>query len=95
MDEDKTRMIEGIIAQTINGTMDVIPEYIENVKQSIDVLKVKDPKEFVFGMIVGVALGLSSAAMITQDGPPAIEDQQKLYEMVCKHVPQIREQIFG
>lgn len=61
--------------------MAIIPEYIESVEQNIDVFKVKNPKEFIFGMIIGVTLGLSSIALSTKEDSSeidSVEEQQKL-----------------
>ena len=87
--------LETIIEQTINGAISTIPAYLDEIKENKETLKVEDPKEFVCGMIMGMALGLSGAALSTQKDPPTPEDQIKVRDIVSKHLPQIRERIFN
>jgi len=56
----------------------------------------ENPKEFVYGLIVGSALttGITGLVQIKKELPTP-EDQIKIRDMVYKKIPQIRERIFG
>jgi len=92
MSEDE--QLEMLIEQTINGAMAAIPAQLEEIKHSNDMLKVENPNEFVFGIIMGMALGMAGALMTAQKGIPTPEDQLKVRDLVYKKIPAIREQIF-
>jgi hypothetical protein len=87
--------LETIIEQTINGAISTIPAYMDEIKENKETLKVEDPKEFVYGMIMGMALGLSGAVLSAQKEAPTPEDQIKVRDIVYKNIPQIRERIFN
>ena len=87
--------LETIIEQTINGAISTIPAYMEEIKQNQETLKVEEPKEFVYGMIMGMALGMSGAILSAQKEAPTPEDQIKVRDIVYKNIPQIRERIFS
>jgi len=87
--------LEAIILQTINGAITTIPNYLEEIKQNNEVLKVNNPKEFVYGVIMGMALGMSGAILSTQEEAPTAEEQIKVRDIVYKHIPEIRERIFN
>ena len=87
--------IENIIEQTINGAISTIPAYMNEITQNKETLKVENPKEFVYGMVMGMALGLGGAVLSSQKQEPTIEDQIKVRDMVYKNIPEIRERIFG
>lgn len=87
--------IEELITQTINGAVSTVPAYLEDIKQNRETLKVENPKEFVYGMIMGMALGMSGAIMSAQETPPTIEEQMKVRDIIYKYIPEIREQIFS
>ena len=87
--------IEGIIEQTINGAISTIPAYMDEINQNKETLKVENPKEFVYGMIMGMALGMGGAFLSTQKDAPTMEDQIKVRDIVYKNIPEIRERIFG
>lgn len=87
--------IENIIEQTINGALSTIPAYMEEIKENKEILKVEDPKEFVYGIIMGLALGMSGAILSSQKETPTPEDQIKVRDLVYKNIPQIRERIFN
>jgi hypothetical protein len=87
--------LEAIILQTINGAITTIPNYLEEIKQNNKVLKVDNPKEFVYGVIMGMALGMSGAILSTQEEAPTAEEQIKVRDIVYKHIPEIRERIFS
>ena len=58
--------------------------------------QMSDPREFVYGIIMGMSLGMASALMTAQkQGVPTQDDQLKIRDLVYKKIPQIREQIFN
>ncbi|EGG42446.1 hypothetical protein [Candidatus Nitrosarchaeum limnium] len=87
--------IEELITQTINGAVSTIPAYLEDIKQNQESLKVGNPQEFVYGMIMGMALGMSGAILSAQEEMPTAEDQMKVRDIIYKYIPEIREQIFS
>lgn len=92
MSEDQ---LEALIVQTINGAVATIPAYLDEIKENKEVLKVEDPKEFVYGIVLGMALGMSGAILSAQKEMPTPEDQIKVRDIVYKHIPEIRERIFN
>ena len=91
----KEEELENIIEQTINGAISTIPAYMDEIKENKETLKVEDPKEFVYGMVMGMALGISGAFLSAQKELPTHEDQIKVRDAVYKNIPQIRERIFN
>ena len=89
------QQLEEIIIQTINGAVATIPAYMEEINQNKETLKVEDPKEFVYGIVIGMALGMSGAILSAQKEMPTAEDQIKVRDIVYKHIPEIRERIFN
>ena len=87
--------LENIIEQTINGAISTIPAYMDEIKENKETLKVENPKEFVYGMVMGMALGISGAILSAQKEAPTPEDQIKVRDVVYKNIPQIRERIFN
>ena len=87
--------LEAIILQTINGALSTVPGYLEEIKQNNDTLKVKNAEDFVYGIVMGVALGMTGAILSSQEKPPTIEDQMRVRDMIYKHIPEIRERIFS
>ena len=87
--------LENIIEQTINGAIMTIPAYMEEIKENKETLKIENPQEFVYGMIMGMALGMSGAFLSAQTEAPTTEDQLKVRDIVYKNIPQIRERIFN
>ena len=87
--------IETLITQTINGAVLTIPSYIEDIKQNQETLKVENPQEFVYGMIMGMALGMSGALLSAQKEMPTAEEQMKVRDIIYKYIPEIRERIFS
>jgi len=92
MDEEQ---IEMLITQTINGAALTIPDYLEDIKQNQEILKVENPQEFVYGMIMGMALGMSGALLSSQKEMPTAEEQMKVRDIIYKYIPEIRERIFS
>ena len=87
--------IEMVITQTINGAVATIPAYLEDIKQNQETLKVENPKEFVYGMVMGMVLGMSGALLSAQEDIPTTEEQMKVRDIIYKYIPEIREQIFS
>ena len=86
--------LEMLITQTINGAIATIPSYLEEIQKNKDLLKVENPQEFVYGIVMGMALGMSGAILSTQKETPTPEDQIKVRDMIYKYIPDIRERIF-
>ena len=87
--------LEAIILQTINGALSTVPGYLEEIKQNNDTLKVENAEDFVYGIVMGVALGMTGAILSSQEKPPTVEDQMRVRDMIYKHIPEIRERIFS
>ena len=87
--------LETIILQTINGAIATIPGYMEEIKQNKETLKVENAQEFVYGIVMGMALGMSGAILSAQEKPPTNEDQMRVRDIIYKHIPDIRERIFN
>ena len=87
--------LETIIEQTINGAMATIPSYLEEIKENKEIFKVENPKEFVYGIVMGMALGMSGAILSAQKEMPSEEDQIKVRDIIYKYIPDIRERIFN
>jgi hypothetical protein len=86
--------LEAIIMQTINGAIATIPGYLQEIKENKEILKVENAQEFVYGIVMGMALGMSGAILSAQDKPPTVEDQMRVRDIIYKHIPEIRERIF-
>ena len=93
MSEDE--QLEMLITQTINGALATIPAYLEEIKENKETLQVDNPEEFVYGMVMGMALGMSGALLSAQKEMPTTEDQMKVRDMIYKYIPEIRERIFS
>jgi hypothetical protein len=92
MSEDQ---LEELIIQVINGAVTTIPAYLDEIKENKDVLKVENPQEFVYGIVMGMALGMGGAILSAQKEMPTEDDQIKIRDIVYKHIPEIRERIFS
>jgi len=92
MSEDQ---LEALIIQVINGAVTTIPSYLDEIKENKEVLKVENPQEFVYGIVMGMALGMGGAILSAQKEIPTEEDQIKIRDIVYKHIPEIRERIFS
>jgi len=87
--------LEQLIDQTIQGAVATLPMYFAEIENNKEVLKVNDPKEFVYGLIMGISLGMCGAIVPSIiKRTPTPEDQIKIRDMILKKIPQIHEQIF-
>jgi hypothetical protein len=87
--------LQKMVDQTIEMALMNIEAYYKEIETSNEILKINDPKEFVFGLIMGQILGLGVAALAQmKGGNPTPQDQMKVRDMAYKRVPQIRERIF-
>ena len=87
--------LEMLIIQTINGAIATIPSYLEEIKENKETFNVENPQEFVYGIVMGMALGMGGAILSAQKEVPTAEDQMKVRDIVYKHIPEIRERIFN
>lgn len=88
--------IEQLIIQTLDGALSMVSAYINEVEQNKDELKVENVKEFVYGMIMGMTLGMASTAVATlRQGMPTEEDQVKIRDLIYSKIPMVRERIFS
>ena len=93
MDENQT--LEELVKRTIDGAIQSIPAHFYEIQSSSDILKVNDQKEFVYGLVLGMGLGMATAAVTTfKKSIPTPEDLMRIKNIVYKMVPKIREQIF-
>ena len=99
MSADPEKQLEAMINQTVELAISQKDAYFKEIEASNEILKIKDRKEFVFGLIMGQILGLGVAALAqmkaaTGQGNPTPQDQMKVRDMAYKMVPQIRERVF-
>jgi hypothetical protein len=87
--------LEELIIQVINGSVSTIPAYLEEIEENKETLKVENPQEFVYGIVMGMALGMGGAILSAQKEIPTKEDQIKIRDIVYRHIPEIRERIFN
>lgn len=87
--------LEEILIQVINGAVATIPAYLDDIKENQDTLRVENPQEFVYGIVMGMALGMGGAILSSQKEVPTTEDQMKIRDIVYNHIPEIRERIFN
>lgn len=94
MSEDE--QLEQLIIQTLDGVLQMVPVYMQEIEQNKTELKVANVQEFVYGIIMGMALGMAGTAIAAlRQGMPTDEDQIKIRDMVYSKIPQIRERIFS
>ena len=90
------QQLEELINQTLDGTLSTIPIYLQEIEQNKADLHVENVKEFVFGVIVGMALGMAGTAIASlRMGMPSEQDQIKVRDMVYAKIPLIRERIYS
>ncbi len=87
--------IKVVIEQTISKAIATIPSYLQEIEENKGTLKVLDQKEFVYGLIIGMALSMAVASLTSiKKGIPTPEDQLKIRDMVYSKIPEIRKEIF-
>ena len=92
---DEKEKLEELVKRTIDGAIQSIPAHLYEIEASNDVLKVEDKDEFVYGLVLGMGLGMATAAVATfKEGVPTSEDLMRIKNIVYKMIPKIREQIF-
>ena len=99
MSADPEKQLEAMINQTVELAISQKDAYFKEIEASNEILKIKDRKEFVFGLIMGQILGLGVAALAqmkaaTGQGNSTPQDQMKVRDMAYQLVPQIRERVF-
>ena len=99
MSADPEKQLEAMINQTVELAISQKDAYFKEIEASNEILKIKDRKEFVFGLIMGQILGLGVAALAqmkaaTGQGNPTPQDQMKVRDMAYQLVPHIRERVF-
>jgi len=93
MSEDE--QLKVVIEQTISEAIATIPSYLQEIEENKDTLKVTEQKEFVYGLIIGMALSMAVASLTSiKKGIPTPEDQLKIRDMVYSKIPEIRKEIF-
>ncbi|MBM3903740.1 MAG: hypothetical protein FJ357_01140 [Thaumarchaeota archaeon] len=90
------QQLEELINQTLDGTLSAIPIYMQEIEQNKAELHVENVREFVFGVIMGMSLGMASTAIAAmRNGMPSEEDQIKVRDIVYSKIPQIRQRIYS
>ena len=91
--------LQAMITNTVELAITQKDAYFKEIEASNQLLNIKDPKEYVFGLIMGQVLmgGIAALAQMKMQqgqGNPTPQDQMKVRDMAYKLVPQIRERIF-
>ena len=60
---DAEKQLEVMVTQTVELAISQKDAYFKEIEASNEILKIKDSKEFVFGLIMGQILGLGVAAL--------------------------------
>ncbi len=93
MSEDE--QLKMVIEQTISKAITTIPSYLQEIEENKGTLKVLDQKDFVYGLIIRMALSMAVASLTSiKKGMPTSEDQLKIRDMVYNKIPEIRKEIF-
>ena len=68
--------LEQLINQTLDGALATIQAHLDEIEQNNEIVKVENPKEFVYGLIVGSALttGITGLVQLKKELPTP-EDQ--------------------
>jgi len=91
----EAEQLKVVIGQTISKAIATIPAYLQEIEENKDILKVTEQKEFVYGLIIGMALSMAVASLTSiKKGMPTSEDQLKIRDIVYSKIPEIRKEIF-
>ena len=96
---DAEKQLEIMVTQTVELAISQKDAYFKEIEASNEILKINDPKEYVFGLIMGQVLmgaitALAQMKAASGQGNPTPQDQMKVRDILYKLVPQIRERIF-
>jgi len=92
---DENQALEELVKRTIEGAIQAVPAHLYEIEASKDVLKVADKNEFVYGLVMGMGLGMATAAVTTLKRQiPTSEDLMRIKNLIYKMVPEIRGSIF-
>lgn len=85
--------LEAVIEQAIASAVSAIPEHMQEIKENRESLGVEHVEEFVYGMIMGMTLGVVGAMMASADG--AGQGGEKIRDIILAKMPEVRSKIFG
>jgi hypothetical protein len=92
---DENQALEELVKRTIEGAIQAVPAHLYEVEASKDILKVVDKNEFIYGLVMGMGLGMATAAVTTfKREIPTSEDLMRIKNIVYKMIPEIRGSIF-
>jgi hypothetical protein len=92
---DENQALEELVKRTIEGAIQAVPAHLYEVEASKDILKVVDKNEFIYGLVMGMGLGMTTAAVTTfKHEIPTSEDLMRIKNIVYKMIPEIRGSIF-
>ena len=75
--------LQGMVDQTIDMALMNVEAYYKEIEASNEILKIENPKEFVFGLIMGQILGLGVAALAQmKGGNPTPQDQMQVLSLI-------------
>ena len=86
--------LESMVDQLVGAAVATIPAYRDDIRQNEETFRVENPDEFVFGVVMGMVLGLGGA-MLGSDGSLSRDDHERVKDMVYDRIPEIRKRIFG
>lgn len=87
--------LDAIILQVINGALAAAPEYLAEAENNRAELGIENPKEFVYGIVMGMAMGMGGAVLGAQGKAPTKENQAMVRDAIYRHVPDIRARLLG
>jgi hypothetical protein len=100
--------IEMMIEQILDGALATVPQHIQYIDENKSSLEINDTKEFVYGMVMGMALGLGGALVAGQDAMNNNNDDDKqtspsnneniqlmVRDIIHKKMPQVRSRVYS